>query len=149
MKKLLYLLTALAVTLPLFASDFPKGSPKFEDSYRSAMNDAKKTGKPVVLVFSASWCPPCQVMKKSVYPSEAVKPFHDKFIWAYLDVDDNSTEKAAKQYGVNGIPHIEFVDAEGKAVIEKQVGSSSPEAFAKRLTEVLAKAPAKATAEVK
>lgn len=147
MKKLLFLLTALAVVTQMIASDFPKGSPKFEDSYRSAMNDAKKTGKPVVLVFSASWCPPCQTMKKSVYPSETVKAFHDKFIWAYLDVDDNDNEKPAKQYGVSGIPHIEFVDAEGKSLIEKQVGSSSPEAFAKRLTDALAKVPAVSAAK--
>jgi thiol:disulfide interchange protein len=139
MKKFLLLITALAVTTTLIAADFPKGSPKFLDSHRRAMSAAKKEGKPVVLVFSASWCPPCQTMKKEVYPSEAVKAFHDKFVWAYLDVDDNDNEKPSKEYGVNGIPHIEFVDADGKSLIEKQVGSGSPESFAKRLESALAK----------
>jgi len=142
MKKLILLLTALAVTSSLIARDFPKGSPKFVESHRKAMSTAKKEGKPVVLVFTASWCPPCQVMKKSVYPSDAVKEFHDKFVWAYLDVDDNDNDKPSEQYGVNGIPHIEFVDADGKALIEKQVGSGSAEGFAKRLADALAKAPA-------
>jgi thiol:disulfide interchange protein len=137
MKKIILLLAAL-VAVPLIAKDFPKNSPKFEKSFRSAMSDAKKTGKPVVLVFSASWCPPCQEMKNNVYPSKEVQEFHDKFVWAYLDVDDNSNEKAGKTYGVSGIPHIQFVDSEGKA-IDKQIGSNSPDAFAKTLASVLGK----------
>ena len=145
MKKIILLLAALAVVSPVFADNFPKGSPKFEKSYRGALSDAKKTGKPVVLVFSASWCPPCQTMKKEVFPSAAVKEFHDKFVWAYLDVDDNDNEKASKEFGVKGIPHIQFLDAAGKAV-DQQVGSSSPEAFAGKLADVLKKAPTTAPA---
>lgn len=137
MKKIILLLAVL-VAVPLIARDFPKNSPKFEKSYRSAISDAKKTGKPVILVFSASWCPPCQEMKKSVYPSKEVQEFHDKFVWAYLDVDDSSNEKAGKTYGVEGIPHIQFVDSEGKA-IDKQVGGTSPDEFAKTLASVLGK----------
>ena len=145
MKKLMLLLAALAVVTPAFADNFPKGSPKFEKSYRSALSDAKKSGKPVVLVFSASWCPPCQTMKKEVYPSAVVKEYHDKFIWAYLDVDDNDNEKASKEFGVSGIPHVQFLDASGKSV-DKQVGSTSPEAFAGKLADVLKKAGTSATA---
>lgn len=145
MRFIVPILTALALVSPALAGDFPKGSPKFEKSYRSAISDAKKTGKPVVLVFSASWCPPCQTMKKEVYPSAAVKEYHDKFVWAYLDVDDNDNEKASKEFGVSGIPHIQFLDASGKSV-DKQVGSSSPEAFAGKLAAVLKKADTSAPA---
>ncbi|MFM2142029.1 MAG: hypothetical protein RLZZ476_573 [Verrucomicrobiota bacterium] len=138
MKKLLTLLLA-AVTVTALASDFPKGSPKFKSTAGTALGAAKKEGKPVILVFSASWCPPCQAMKKDVYPSEAVKAFHDKFVWAYLDVDDSGNNRAAEKAGVSGIPHIQFLDSEGNE-IGKQVGGTSPEAFAKTLEGILAKA---------
>lgn len=137
MKKILTLVLAAFATTA-FASDFPEGSPKFKTSAISAMNAAKKEGKPVILVFSASWCPPCQAMKKDVYPSEAVKAYHDKFIWAYLDVDDASNKRAAEKAGVEGIPHIQFLNAQGKEV-SKQVGGDSAKAFAKTLEGVLAK----------
>ncbi len=74
-----------------------------------------------------------------MYPSEAVKAFHDKFVWAYLDVDDSGNNRAAEKAGVSGIPHIQFLDSEGNE-IGKQVGGTSPEAFAKTLEGILAKA---------
>lgn len=138
MKTLLTLLLT-AVTITALAGDFPKGSPDFKHSAATALSAGKKAGKPVILVFSAAWCPPCQAMKKDVYPSAAVKEFHDKFIWAYLDVDDQSNNRAAEKAGVSGIPHIQFLDASGKE-ISKQVGGSSPESFAKTLKGVLEKA---------
>ena len=137
MKKAI-LLALAAVTSLALASDFPKGSPEFKDSSTYALSAAKKSGKPVVIVFSAAWCGPCQTMKKEVYPSAAVKAFHDKFIWAYLDIDDERNERVSKKFGVSSIPHIEFLDAQGKE-IDKQIGSNSPEDFAKTLESVLAK----------
>lgn len=131
----------ISATQYLWAKDFPKGSPKFFDRYKAALAEGTKSGKPVIVVFSATWCGPCQAMKKDVYPSAAVQPYHDKFVWAYLDVDDNSNDKAKKQYGVSGIPHIEIVDATGKS-LSQQVGSSSPETFAKKLEDTLKAVPA-------
>lgn len=138
MKKTILLLLAAATSLAI-AGDFPKGSPDFKDSSASAISAAKKSGKPVILVFSAAWCPPCQAMKHDVYPSAEVRALQDKFVWAYLDVDDPRNESAATKYGVNGIPHIEFLNASGKE-IDKQIGGTSAEAFAKTLESVLTKA---------
>ncbi len=137
MKKLLILLAA-ALILPAMAADFPKGSPQFGTNYEEALATAKKEGKPVVLVFSAAWCPPCQAMKKTVYPSAEVKPLQDKFVWAYLDVDEEANAKAAEQYKVQGIPHVQFLDKEGKALIS-QVGGVSAAEFAGILTKVAEK----------
>lgn len=138
MKKILTLLAA-ALLMPAFAGDFPDGSPKFGTSYDAALATAKKEGKPVVLVFSASWCPPCQSMKKNVYPSADVKPLHDKFVWAYLDVDVEANAKAAEKFGVQGIPHVQFLNSEGKD-LNKVVGGVPPSEFAEQLNKILAKA---------
>lgn len=138
MKKLATLILA-AIALPLLAGDFPAGSPKFAHNLKDVTAASKKSGKPAIVVFSAVWCGPCQQMKKDVYPSEAVKKLHDKFEWAYLDVDEESNAAAAKKYGVNGIPHIQFVGKDGKD-LGSQVGSTSPEDFVNTLEGVLKKA---------
>jgi thioredoxin-related protein len=137
-KKLIALLT-LACILPAMGSDFPKGSPKFGTSYKAALEQAKKENKPAILVFSAAWCPPCQAMKKNVYPSKEVTPLHDKFVWAYLDFDVEANATAGAKYGVQGIPHIEFIGPNGKS-LGNQIGGTSPGDFAGTLNKMLEKA---------
>ena len=132
------LAVAVLATSSVFSADFPKGSPKFKTTLGAAQAEAKKDGKPVIAIFSAVWCGPCQAMKHDVYPSDAVKPFHDKFVWAYLDADSSGNQAAMKKFNVSGIPHIEFLASDGTS-LGKQVGSSSPEAFAKKLSDILSK----------
>lgn len=138
MKKFIALLAAL-IAVPILASDFPEGSPKFGTDYKAAVETAKKENKPMVVVFSAAWCGPCQSMKKKVYPSKEVTALHDKFVWAYLDVDQEANSAIATQYKVEGIPHIQFLSADGKD-LGNQVGGTSPGDFAGTLNKVLAKA---------
>jgi thiol:disulfide interchange protein len=113
--------------------------PVFEHKLSDALAKAKSQGKPVIAIFSAVWCGPCQMMKKEVYPSAEVKPYVDKFVWAYIDTDEDSNTADAEKYGVSGIPHIQFLDKEGNPV-DKQVGASSPDEFANTLKGVLKKA---------
>jgi thioredoxin-related protein len=113
--------------------------PGFLASYDTALSVAKSTGKPVVLVFSASWCPPCQQMKKNVYPSPEVAPYKSRFVWAYLDVDQPANQAAAQKFGVRGIPHFAFLDSSG-AQIASTGGGMPPDAFASQLQSALSSA---------
>jgi thiol:disulfide interchange protein len=149
MRNIYQLATALLLAFaPLALADgFPAGSPAFSTSQSDVLKKAAKDGKPGIIIFSASWCGPCQENKAKVYPSAKVAPYHDKFAWAYLDVDDEANAKAIAKYGVEGIPHIEFVDKDGKS-LGKMSGGSSPADFAKQLEKVLA-ATAKSSAAPK
>lgn len=105
------------------------GGPRFATSYDAAMSQARTTGKPVILIFSAHWCGPCRMMKEEVYPSAAVSPFWNKFVWAYLDVDQSANQLAAQKFGVRGIPAIFVVGPDGKQRAS-QAGSRPPAEFA-------------------
>jgi thioredoxin-related protein len=138
MKKFLLILSAV-LTLPALAADFPKGSPKFGTDYQTALATAKKENKPVVLVFSAPWCGPCQTMKTEVYPSKEVAALHDQFVWAYLDVDEDANLVPSRKFRVESIPYIHFLSADGKD-LGSQTGSVPSAEFAGILKKVLSKA---------
>jgi thioredoxin-like negative regulator of GroEL len=117
-----------------------KGAPAgFQTNYDTALSLAQSSGKPLVLIFSASWCPPCQQMKKQVYPSQEVAPYKSQFVWAYLDVDQPSNKSIAQKFGVRGIPHIALVNTQGHEITAFS-GGMAPAAFAAKLQSTLASA---------
>ena len=75
-------------------------------------------------------------MKKTVYPSKEVQPFHDSFIWAYLNADARENGSVLTAYGASEIPHIEFLTSEGRSMghISDAV---APEQFKGLLEKVL------------
>ena len=38
------------------------------ETYAEARRLTERTGKPMVVMVSTDWCPPCQVMKKTILP---------------------------------------------------------------------------------
>ncbi len=127
-------LAFISNTIPTMAAE---GGPTFHSNFETARKVSKETGKPLITIFSATWCPPCQKMKRSVYPSSEVKPFHDSFVWAYLDADEKENTALMSQFNVNGIPHIAFVASDGQ-VMGHMTGAVASATFAKHLTQVLA-----------
>jgi thioredoxin-like negative regulator of GroEL len=78
-------------------------------------------------------------MKKSVYPSDEARPFHNAFVWAYLDADDRANQPVMSQFKVSGIPHVAFVSPDGR-IMGHFTGAIAPKEFAGVLTQVLADA---------
>ncbi len=89
--------------------------------FEKAKAESAATGKPILLDFSASWCPPCQVMKHEVWPDPLVgQAAGTDFIPVLVDIDIPENKALAQKYGVSSIPRIILVDSEGK--IQKQAG---------------------------
>jgi thiol:disulfide interchange protein len=95
----------------------PQSKIAWRDSFAAAKVEAKAKGKPILLVFGASWCPPCNTMKHEVWPDAAVaKVVGQGFVPLYVDVDESADAGLASQYGIRGIPAVLVVDAEGNVL---------------------------------
>lgn len=114
-----------------------EGAPVFHSNFEEARKVSAESGKPMITIFSATWCPPCQQMKRSVYPSAEVAPYHNSFVWAYLDADEKNNRGLMSKFEVSGIPHISFVASDGQ-LMGHFAGAVSPADFANILKRVLA-----------
>ena len=57
--------------------------------------------KPVIVQFSASWCPPCQKLKAAI--AELMEQ-NSSFEYIYVDIDEDDNEISARDANVKALP---------------------------------------------
>lgn len=90
----------------------------FEDTNFSAiLAKAKKENKLVFIDAYASWCGPCKLMVKNVFPQKAVGDYYNShFVNAKIDMEKGEGIELAKKYNVKAFPTYLFVDGNGEVV---------------------------------
>jgi thioredoxin 1 len=92
--------------------------------------DVLESDAPVVVDFTAAWCPPCRVMSPILDELAEERP-DVRFV--KLDVDDNT--ETAVRYGVLSMPT--FMVFRGGEPVLKLVGARPKRRFAEELSAVL------------
>jgi thiol-disulfide isomerase/thioredoxin len=110
---LLAIVVLLVYLLPaLVGEKGGNGVVKWRTDFEIATREANQSGRPMLVEFTASWCPPCQKMKKVVWTNERVADeANAKFVPVMVDVDEQA--KVAGYYGVDSVPLV-MIMREGK-----------------------------------
>lgn len=112
MKKLA-ILSSLFIGVIAFAQGI-----RFEDSNFAAITaKAKKENKLIFIDAYASWCGPCKLMVKNIFPLKSVGDYYNShFINAKIDMEKGEGIGLAKKYNVTAFPTYLFIDGNGEVV---------------------------------
>ena len=98
------------------------------DNYRQAYNASQETGKPLVVLVGADWCPGCQMMHNTVMPELAARGALSNVAFAQVNTDREGPLANQLMTG-SRIPQLVMYTktADGWRV-DRMVGAQSPEA---------------------
>ena len=95
-----------------------------------AFAEAKERGKPVLLYWGASWCPPCAQMKASVFKDPRFIAETEKFAPVYLDGDTEGAQRWAERFATAGYPTLIVLRPDGTEVTRINGASTAAELLA-------------------
>ncbi len=134
MPRFLTALFALALLLPATAaSTIAWAAPDHADLFngaeinwrdaKSGIYEASKTGKPVILVFHATWCSACK-RYRAVFQNPGIVAASKDFVMILADADKEKELSGAFAPDGAYVPRTLFIDSEGE-VSEKFVGKDT------------------------
>ena len=89
---------------------------KFEQgTWEEVLAKAKKENKVLFVDVFTSWCAPCKMVAKTVFPQEKVGNYYNQhFINYQLDGEKGDGPAVVKKYGIKGYPTFLYLDGEGR-----------------------------------
>ncbi len=127
-----------AVIQTAMAATGVEATPVSTETYTEAHRKTTETGKPMVVMVSTEWCPPCQTMKKAVMPRVREHGLLKKVAFAMVN-PDRDRELAQKLIGNGPIPQLVMFRKKGDTWVHKNlVGGQSVETVEEFIKEGLA-----------
>ncbi len=120
---------------------------KWYTSYREAVTEAGRLGRPILADFTGSdWCPPCIMLKKEVFDTEVFAAWAARNV-VLLEVDfprnpplpedqQAENEGLATKYGVEDFPTILFLNSDG-GVLGKMGYAEGPKRWTEAAQEIV------------
>lgn len=86
------------------------------DSINEGTAQAEAAGKPMLVLYTADWCPPCKMLIKQTFPDEQVAQYlADNYILIKIDMTDRDSpnQAIARDYDVKSIPTMIIYTSQG------------------------------------
>ncbi|MFN9717524.1 MAG: thioredoxin family protein [Planctomycetota bacterium] len=128
-----FLCTIVALTIAV--SSAPADEIPWSTNLDASLQQARTSGKPVLMEFTASWCVYCKRMEKTTFTDPQVAQLiREGFVAVRVDADQNKALVTDLQ--IKGLPAILVVTADLQ-IIERISGFQTPEVLLPKLQNVL------------
>jgi len=100
---------------------------------KQAVEDSAAHHKPVVIDFSAQWCPNCHDLDREVFSLPGIQAQLAQVTALRMDAtdeDDPKVQKILQEYEIEGFPTVIFLDSRGREIKDSRViGFVTPQEF--------------------
>jgi thiol-disulfide isomerase/thioredoxin len=83
----------------------------FVHGYAEGYRQSQATGRPMLVFFTAEWCPYCHQMASEAFGQQSVVAMSQKFICVEIDAD--AEPDVCQQFRVQAFPIVQFVSIRG------------------------------------
>lgn len=112
----------LFATLTISFANAQTGIQFVEKPWAEILETAKAENKLIFVDAYTTWCGPCKMLSKNIFPQEAVgKAFNTQFVNTKVDMEKGEGIALAELYHVQAYPTLLFINGDGK-MVHKGVG---------------------------
>ena len=108
----------------------------------TALQIADASGKPVMLEFSAEWCPPCKALDDRFFSRLEIIDLAGRVVPLRVDatIETPEARRMIRKYRVAGWPTVLFLDSKGRPWRDLRVNDYNPAAAERALREAIRRA---------
>jgi len=92
-----------------------------------AFGQARAQGKPVLLYWGASWCPPCNQLKATLFNRQDFAAQSKHFVAVFVDGDRPAAQKLGARFKVSGYPTLVLFTPEGQEITRLPGEADAPQ----------------------
>jgi thioredoxin-like negative regulator of GroEL len=95
-----------------------------------AFAQARSEKKPVLLYWGATWCPPCNQLKATLFNRQDFAELSRHFVAVHVDGDRPGAQKLGSRFKVSGYPTVVLFGADGQEITRLPGEADAPQVMA-------------------
>ena len=107
----------------------------FDGTVEEAFAEAERSAKPLFLYWGAVWCPPCNLMKSTLFQQPEFIAKTRDFVAVYLDGDTQRAQVWGEKHDAVGYPTLIVFDPAGRQMT-RLPSTLTPESFMAALDDI-------------